>query len=229
MGAEDYNNQSEWIYMYLFHHLGDFYEKYGLGSGNILYTALIMDEEFMKHTPQIKKLQHHSIDPYTLFTLVNGNKLSDKVKTNRINALWKVLGEHCPLEDCMLDLDEVPNFKEIDFKRTITVADRVHLKRTMDQQHNVWKTLGTLLACDVPYCAFSKEMFERSYGCTFNDFTIFLHGAVDEYFIPLDKWHKKIWKIKKVTYKSYADVIGVSERNVEIPTLKYHEEKYVIL
>lgn len=224
----------EWIVNDLFYQLHHFQKKYGNASGSILYSFLILDEELMKVTPQLEKFQTFSVDPYTIFTMVAGEKTPEPILTIRINRLFAILNEHCPYEEVSVTETVLPQFTVIKYGRLKKVTAFSKRERSVEQQQELWNIFKILWDKDVPVAAFSKDIFDRCNnkfnGCSFSQFTIFMHHAVCEYFTPLtEHWRKFYYSrgLKKITYKWYAEEIGYHERNIE--EMEESKSKYYLV
>jgi len=225
-----------WVYREIFYMLYLFYKKYGNASGQILYTSLLLDKECQTLFTSIKNLDTPSIDPYTLFSILAGKRLNDSIKTKRINWIFRVLDGHCKYDE-IIDFPEsdLPQFGEndvIEYWR-IPMVNSAVVERNLETQNKIWKVFEELLDSDVPYCAFTEDIYKRCsfHYCTFSNFTIFLHSAVDDSFFPLTAQNRKMIKerngIKRCTYKNYSSYIGVVERTVG-EREEYKNPKYLL-
>lgn len=228
------NKQAElWIYD-MFYVLYNFNLKYGNASGSILYSYLVLDEDFVKLTPQILKYEIASIDPYTILTLVAGSRTSEKTKTKRLNCIFNVLEEHCKYEEISFGESVLPQFTLLNYNRCEPVPAFTNLERSLEQQIEIWNIFKIIHDKDVPVAAFSKDLFERCNntfnGCDFNQFTVFLHYACSEEFTPLTKETREFYLnrgVKRISYKWYSEQIGYHERNCEAP--EYYNHKYLLI
>jgi hypothetical protein len=156
--------------------------------------------------------------------MIAGEKTPEKILTIRINRLFAILNVHCPYAEVSLTESVLPQFTKIKYGRLERVPGFSKRERSIKQQQEIWDIFKILYDKDVPVAAFDKNIFDRCNnkfnGCSFSQFTIFMHHAIYDSFTPLtDKWKKFYYErgLKKITYKWYAEQIGYHERNCEGP------------
>tara|TARA_R110000868_G_scaffold29420_9_gene109471 strand:- start:1562 stop:4408 length:2847 start_codon:yes stop_codon:yes gene_type:complete len=181
------------------------YQKYNDNAGNKLYQILNKSTEFVLINNWIKKFGSNSIvkgfDPLHIYASINGNKLSNRNRLDRINILFKLLGGKNVYHQITFDGCPAP------FVITILSA------RTEESQADIWRLFSRVLTDKNR--GVSNEDFNNIsswYGVEITSFTIFLFWIKSNDYLPLDKNVKSFLQAAKLIIrepKNYDEYINI--------------------
>ena len=204
--------------------LYDFY-LVNKNTGESLFEKLINDKEFVSKNTWINKFNDNpktrSIDPMHIFSSINGNKLTDKNRIERINILFRVLS-----------IGKLSKFySEIDFYGCpAPVTINLISTRNILEQQEIWSSFASIYKNKQE--GLTSKIFVNSskwYGIDIMSFTQFLFWVDSSNFLPLDKntlglllATKKI-ENRPGNLKEYKSLLTYQETNVyrELTAIAY--------
>ena len=204
--------------------LYDFY-LVNKNTGGSLFEKLINDKEFVSKNKWINKFNDdpktRSIDPIHIFSSINGNKLSDKNRIERINILLRVFSN-----------SKFSRFySEIDFYGCpAPVTINLISTRNIIEQQEIWSSFASIYKNKQE--GLTSKIFINSskwYCIDIMSFTQFLFWVDSSNFLPLDKntigFLLAIKKIENrpVNLKEYKSLLTNQETNIyrELTAIAY--------
>lgn len=183
--------------------LQNHYQKYGAGSGHVLFKKLTESDIYKKHNQSWinNALQRDkaSVDPIQIYMSFNRSRQNPKDRTEVINAV-------------LLLLDPMAHKRElIDFTGCpAPLAIKIRNIRSLKEQEQIWKAFYQLAVTGRE--ALTNDLWEQAHsweGIQTAAFTIFLFWIRSDIFLPLDKNTKRYLEyLRELVPRTNIDYYG---------------------